>query len=218
MGISIHALLAESDLSSSIFVLLTVLFLSTLSLRRATSNYGRIHNVQIISIHALLAESDSFLPRSLASIIIFLSTLSLRRATRNGGRSWMHVLYFYPRSPCGERQLSSSFFGIDYYISIHALLAESDPNQCEIYQKRSSISIHALLAESDRLAFFYIAQHIYFYPRSPCGERPPPSPPKTRVLYFYPRSPCGERRPASHLSKFNTSHFYPRSPCGERQV
>ena len=34
--------------------------------------------------------------------------------------------------------------------------------------------------------------------------------------YFYPRSPCGER-PASHLSKFNTSqNFYPRSPCGER--
>ena len=35
----------------------------------------------------------------------------------------------------------------------------------------------------------------YFYPRSPCGERPPVT---THIsdlmLYFYPRSPCGERR------------------------
>ena len=35
------------------------------------------------------------------------------------------------------------------------------------------ISIHALLAESDRPAFYDIARHIYFYPRSPCGERQP---------------------------------------------
>ena len=170
--ISIHALLAESDLSSSIFVLLTVLFLSTLSLRRATSNYGRIHNVQIISIHALLAESDSFLPRSLASIIIFLSTLSLRRATRNGGRSWMHVLYFYPRSPCGERQLSSSFFGIDYYISIHALLAESDLDRW-LAGLKGTLFLSTL---SLRRATLNRIRHNrekprHFYPRSPCGER-----------------------------------------------
>ena len=36
------------------------------------------------------------------------------------------ILYFYPRSPCGERRvyLASQTFDID--ISIHALLAESD--------------------------------------------------------------------------------------------
>ena len=33
------------------------------------------------------------------------------------------------------------------------------------------ISIHALLAESDHPRFYGIAQHTYFYPRSPCGER-----------------------------------------------
>ena len=36
------------------------------------------------------------------------------------------------------------------------------------------ISIHALLAESDRLLLYpFSACHSHFYPRSPCGERPP---------------------------------------------
>ena len=35
----------------------------------------------------------------------------------------------------------------------------------------------------------------YFYPRSPCGERPQISARALRSwAYFYPRSPCGERR------------------------
>ena len=58
-GISIHALLAESDGDIDLTDFNQAVFLSTLSLRRAT------HNVQIkfllvpISIHALLAESDA---------------------------------------------------------------------------------------------------------------------------------------------------------------
>ena len=56
-----------------------------------------------------------------------------------------------------------------------------------------------------------------FYPRSPCGERRPPAPPRARVLYFYPRSPCGER-PSITRYFFDTMHFYPRSPCGERPL
>ena len=33
----------------------------------------------------------------------------------------------------------------------------------------------------------------YFYPRSPCGERPGGRRAADRRDYFYPRSPCGER-------------------------
>ena len=33
----------------------------------------------------------------------------------------------------------------------------------------------------------------YFYPRSPCGERPRDCPASSPRRYFYPRSPCGER-------------------------
>ena len=79
--ISIHALLAESDLVAQLTTRVHTAFLSTLSLRRATSlpnntalsgfdfyprspcgerltMDGRAHNISGISIHALLAESD----------------------------------------------------------------------------------------------------------------------------------------------------------------
>ena len=56
--ISIHALLAESDLTSVVSSAGTTGFLSTLSLRRATyDTYAKVLRVNI-SIHALLAESD----------------------------------------------------------------------------------------------------------------------------------------------------------------
>ena len=35
-------------------------------------------------------------------------------------------MYFYPRSPCGERQYGDLPFALAIHISIHALLAESD--------------------------------------------------------------------------------------------
>ena len=59
--ISIHALLAESDDKRFKAQMRDFLFLSTLSLRRATIEDEMILEGQIeISIHALLAESDMF--------------------------------------------------------------------------------------------------------------------------------------------------------------
>ena len=57
--ISIHALLAESDVGFSLDAKAAPTFLSTLSLRRATSDIDHHHGLKSISIHALLAESDS---------------------------------------------------------------------------------------------------------------------------------------------------------------
>ena len=127
------------------------------------------------------------------SHLLFLSTLSLRRATRNHRfRSWP-IPHFYPRSPCGERRYSlrHSAQGRYFYprspcgerqylvrgqrpswgISIHALLAESDDRLRRAYHGRG-ISIHALLAESDLKQKLFCLASNYFYPRSPCGERP----------------------------------------------
>ncbi len=56
--ISIHALLAESDLDALCARCPGLKFLSTLSLRRATHNLEELGYLLIISIHALLAESD----------------------------------------------------------------------------------------------------------------------------------------------------------------
>ena len=168
----------------------------------------------------------------------FLSTLSLRRATvsnRSVPSSWRH---FYPRSPCGERHRHNTQDATPVRISIHALLAESDPH----------IAACGLC-------------DLNFYPRSPCGERQCARGPLraggpflstlslrratcrflrfySPKLYFYPRSPCGERHgrkvyPYNHATisihallaesdrpkqtqQSSQTHFYPRSPCGER--
>ena len=80
VGISIHALLAESDVSLARYHAVGILFLSTLSLRRATIDFNKA-----------------------VKQLAFLSTLSLRRATFSLLAGLLVALYFYPRSPCGER-------------------------------------------------------------------------------------------------------------------
>ena len=103
-GISIHALLAESDRDANEFITAVSVFLSTLSLRRATNAGQDGLRHKTISIHALLAESDNLAGAPTNAARIFLSTLSLRRATVGQGRDLFLV----------------------HLISIHALLAESD--------------------------------------------------------------------------------------------
>ena len=145
--ISIHALLAESDLWVLRKVPLLGIFLSTLSLRRATLGAGKSCDVCGISIHALLAESDSARVNSMLTLIHFYprSPCGERRLESIYSTS---RFYFYPRSPCGERPpgidllngeilfLSTlslrraTYMGVTVlgiqHISIHALLAESD--------------------------------------------------------------------------------------------
>ena len=146
--ISIHALLAESDAVCVAVQSPASQFLSTLSLRRATSRKYPVILGRGISIHALLAESDYHSRGLNKAELIFLSTLSLRRATRTGltcggGEIFLSTLslrratlyssssstpavHFYPRSPCGERPGKSTTLTRIACISIHALLAESD--------------------------------------------------------------------------------------------
>ena len=147
-------------------------FLSTLSLRRATSAPVAPRLFLIISIHALLAESDFWKAAPTTTCSIFLSTLSLRRATVENHTDGAGNRNFYPRSPCGERRRahvaavarsqflstlslrratnSRRFLRPQNGISIHALLAESDPAG-KVRPWASHISIHALLAESDKI-------------------------------------------------------------------
>ena len=176
----------------------------------------------IISIHALLAESDGIGLVFLWWGVRFLSTLSLRRATIVSSGMPSEIMYFYPRSPCGERPTVSALFRCPMVISIHALLAESDCNlqrllKCpENFYPRSpcgerlrstakplaldNISIHALLAESDGAIGAFFSVYVHFYPRSPCGERPADWEREgSQNADFYPRSPCGERQ---HKSGF----------------
>ena len=125
--ISIHALLAESDFLDAMQIVIIVVFLSTLSLRRATVTTCQPSAVCCISIHALLAESDR--------------QCALYGSVRTD---------FYPRSPCGERPI----FAVRPYdapIFLSTLSLRRATLRVVDGSKSSIISIHALLAESDAL-------------------------------------------------------------------
>ena len=145
----------------------------------------------------------------------FLSTLSLRRATFRSLTLEAKFLYFYPRSPCGERPISivlllpqTKFLSTlslrratEYTLSItntakflSTLSLRRATTPARMSSRLLEISIHALLAESDKCSLDNPRKKPYFYPRSPCGERPLDiSMDPTFSRYFYPRSPCGER-------------------------
>ena len=122
-------------------------FLSTLSLRRATCLPGFCRMTAEISIHALLAESD---PR--------------------GDSCYLDNIDFYPRSPCGERHHQSARQRQGRHFYPRSPCGERRGN-CPSGCQRPCISIHALLAESDHSRRSRIQRHPNFYPRSPCGER-----------------------------------------------
>ena len=168
---SIHALLAESDLIISMVPLLLRIFLSTLSLRRATMFAGILpHDGRIFYPRSPCGERPSTTIITIC-IVPFLSTLSLRRATLSPKAKNESNRIFYPRSPCGERQPFWQTYRCATCFSIHALLAESD-------------ACSAGLPDSPGL----------FYPRSPCGERLCHAVAlQLTIQVFYPRSPCGER-------------------------
>ena len=146
---------------------------------------------------------------------------------------------FYPRSPCGERLCCTyTISAAQQFLSTFPLRGTS-PRPAVGAVFPPCISIHVPLAGNVRHGFVVHCCVLYFYPRSPCGERPSPCPaPAVPRLYFYPRSPCGERQlgfdgynrtqtisihvPLAGNVRFGfwrkarLSHFYPRSPCGER--
>ena len=145
-------------------------------MRRATVEAQQAFDAAKISIHALLAESDR--PRPVSN-----------RQSAD----------FYPRSPCGERRQHCRGGRSGMSISIHALLAESDPAEHPWWPGReflSTLSLRRATLKGCRCTTI----RTYFYPRSPCGERPGcPHRAHSPHRYFYPRSPCGERPPAGKV-------------------
>ena len=169
--ISIHALLAESDLPTGGQTFDINLFLSTLSLRRATFNGVHGHISGDISIHALLAESDCGYQFVAMKDYIFLSTLSLRRATIQ-----------IPNLAALPQFLSTLSLR---RATLSSLMAAS-------YRVRLFLSTLSLRRATRRLLYILCGAHD-FYPRSPCGERPFGGLQAALSGDFYPRSPCGER-------------------------
>ena len=215
-------------------------FLSTLSLRRATLRVLDGSKSSIISIHALLAESDPAIDVFLAVWAIisihallaesdirntpallgnsqFLSTLSLRRATALIRYLINTYHNFYPRSPCGERPAIDVFLAVWAVISIHALLAESDVTDAINGCNPDIISIHALLAESDFPIVPTELTTLVFLSTLSLRRATNGYPHTRQRDAISIHALLAESDKSLLTSVVSSADFYPRSPCGERR-
>ena len=192
-AISIHALLAESDARLAAFAQHGAEDFyprSPCGERRYSLRPPPARGE--ISIHALLAESDHARVGVAAGAVISIHALLAESdVLRQGLGSWSS--YFYPRSPCGERQQFGRLCFQRQPISIHALLAESDylsnnsrhflrpflstlslrrATQTNTGSNESGEFLSTLSLRRATIIFRCVCQGLkYFYPRSPCGER-----------------------------------------------
>ena len=256
--ISIHALLAESDIASSI--LLLSLFISIHALLAESDVHIAEHaSPGGISIHALLAESDQCGSVLVCQPEIFLSTLSLRRATK--APLWTATATEFLSTLSLRRATLPTVRCVLGRTFLSTLSLRRATQTVKDDKGRVSISIHALLAESDMYRDRIPSKWSYFYPRSPCGERPanlivlsklptflstlslrratPDIHQHDAVCLFlstlslrratrFRRWPIPRNRISIHAllaesdqkrpkHQTQTQHFYPRSPCGERR-
>ena len=146
-------------------------------------------------------------------------------------------MYFYPRSPCGERryrnrdraQLEQFLSTLSLRratvprlpmaaqpqnISIHALLAESDI-AVALAQRGRIISIHALLAESDSsLRPFKISMMISIHALLAESDGIQSGAQQATAISIHALLAESDR--SSLIRVWMSWDFYPRSPCGER--
>ena len=128
------------------------------------------------------------------------------------------VIYFNPRSPCGERPIALDNPILDTKFQ-PTLPVRGATSSCDLTLIGGPISTHAPRAGSDVKSLLRGLRNQDFNPRSPCGERLSVNP--VRALYsvnFNPRSPCGERPPVLLRHHHILLYFNPRSPCGERHL
>ena len=198
-----------------LFVHAHIIFLSTLSLRRATKDnprcpkaapnfYPRSPCGERPTVDCNLSRRLNFYPRSPCGERLprcrrhlrdrrFLSTLSLRRATVKRLLPSWELYHFYPRSPCGERpsRLHKNICVWGFLSTLSLRRATMEHLDCK---HTKGISIHALLAESDATKTRQLSAWRIFLSTLSL-RRATGSPPSKRCaeIDFYPRSPCGER-------------------------
>ena len=213
------------------------LFLSTLSLRRATAlrqlqsalrhfyprspcgerqALGMLGWLRVlISIHALLAESD-----------------------REQFKYVVQCRNFYPRSPCGERPytMTTTICTASFLSTLSLRRATRLPTALRTPHHRFLSTLS--LRRATLIEFRKLLHPSYFYPRSPCGERLYPIISLLIIPLFL--STLSLRRATLHINRTaetviflstlslrrattafymdcqKSTYFYPRSPCGER--
>ena len=216
-------------------------FLSTLSLRRATSTTYR----------------------EIFDSILFLSTLSLRRATAICMMLRLRLSDFYPRSPCGERRIpdGQNAAGTPYFYP-RSPCGERQSSGQTLDLMAGFLSTLSLRRATMRHRLIELWK-LNFYPRSPCGERQAGTHAQWPTQQISIHALLAEsdrvnqfRAKPKHISIHallaesdvwpgllarpffiisihallaesdlffgrdapKSRHFYPRSPCGERQT
>ena len=124
---------------------------------------------------------------------------------------------FYPRSPCGERRWTLEQKSLRRYFYPRSPCGERQHRKNQIGQN-NAISIHALLAESDAGASSKRYKSFDFYPRSPCGERRGAGlcPRPADLISIHALLAESDRAGTDYVKPKH--NFYPRSPCGERRA
>ena len=92
---------------------------------------------------------------------LFLSTLSLRRATARKRSRRCGSTHFYPRSPCGERR-EQGVAVFDGFLFLSTLSLRRATAELTTLVNKLFISIHALLAESDGFLWHFCPCDIIF--------------------------------------------------------
>ena len=167
--VSIHALLAECDISQTNFFIGFICFNPRTPCGVRLICFRQFFTSERFQSTHSLRSATRFLP-VMAGWGRFQSTHSLRSATKCGvcgksgktvsihallaecdspvSRSLVHPQRFNPRTPCGVRLYMFPAIFHKQKVSIHALLAECDTKP-EGTLGQVKVSIHALLAECD---------------------------------------------------------------------
>ena len=147
-GISIHALLAESDSD------------------QGASN----QTAQQISIHALLAESDVLASDDRTRTTISIHALLAESDGGNESSEDANNSDFYPRSPCGERPITTML--LQEVMNFYPRSPCGERPVCAVAQSPASRFLSTLsLRRATPFSRCVPMMRPYFYPRSPCGER-----------------------------------------------
>ena len=147
-----------------------VVFLSTLSLRRAT---GKVKVVEpgFVFLSTLSLRRATTVSKPSRPKEQFLSTLSLRRATAEIAKRSAAERNFYPRSPCGERQ-NGGISHIILSIFLSTLSLRRATSGCSAFCWLPPLFLSTLsLRRATVTSMTASTWQAYFYPRSPCGER-----------------------------------------------
>ena len=192
--ISIHALREEGDRQDTLRCMDAIVFLSTPSARRATSNSMNREDGTSISIHALREEGDRHHPAAHRRWRI-----SIHALREEGDAELLHIAH-------------------KVSISIHALREEGDVALVLHGSQILEISIHALREEGDLEGHFEPLLHNLFLSTPSARRATATSSSRSTGSSIFLSTPSARRatgRPGA-LSQ-GTTYFYPRPPRGGRQ-